>query len=401
MRNCLCVFGLRLTMKIKDIFVGIFISLYLWSLSGGSISILCQYHIVFVLYLYGTMLTVAPLFSKHRFRKIVMVVGCVLQLVYLLMIYRMGQDCVNNVLVLAAVNGIANGMYYCIYNLYEAEGIDNDARIKVTGRYDVINAIVSVAFPILAGLVIDKYGMRSGIVSVAVISVLAIILAALYKDNGQSIGTKFSFSKMFEILSIIPKGKAKYMTAMSCDLFRGFINSYGSFDIFISVWTMIAFSTATQVGSVSGISTCFKIIFGLVFSKFGLKLHKKNITMFYVLRGIVVASLISMAVTGNVIGLIVMTVSLKCSEAVESPIYGCGLSTLSNSGELTKYKSEFYVSLETILTIARLTGYSMLWVWGRNNTTITLAMCIIVYSITLIITPAVEDRLYRFAYNIE
>lgn len=387
-------------MKLLNIFTDIFVALYLWDLSDGSVSILCKYYMIFVLGVYSTMLIMGPLFSTRRVRKIILILGKILQLSYLVMVYMFGSSCVNHVISISAMHGVSSGMYYCIYNIYEAEGIANEARTHVIGKYGAIEGVISIVFPIVAGIVIGTYGMNAGLIAAIVITVISMLFAIIYKDDGVSIGHKFSVKEMFKAASNTRNGKDRVKAAFECDLCRGLINSYGSFDLFIQVWTMIAFTTASSVGSVSGFSTAFKILFSLVFAKWGSRLHKKNMAVYYLLRTAVVFSLISMGLTGSILGLLVMTLTLKCSGAIESPIYGCGNATASNSGNLSNYKSEYYITLETGLTISRLTGYGMLWLWGCFNNGIMLAVCIVVYSLVLLITPAVEDKLYRLTYDV-
>lgn len=398
MRNSLCVVGLRLIMKIRNIFVDVFMTLYLWSLSDGSVPTLCRYYMVFILCIYLTMSITGPLFSKRRSRKILLVIGCILQVIFLVLVYKFGNYCIDHVVLLAMVNGFADGSYYCIYNLFEAEGISGRSRHSIFGIYESLSAATSVVFPIIAGVVIYRYSMNIGVLVVLTLMLISVLVAIMYRDNGDSVGKKFSYHKLFTELKKSGDGVCKLKYAVVNDLCRGMINSFGSFTLFISVWTMIAFSDASEVGAISGISYGFKALFGLVFAKWGSKIHKKNMFVYIALRIALVASLISMGITGSFVGLMIMTLTLKCSDAIESPVCGCGLNTILNTSELSNYKPEFLILLETALTVSRIFGYGLLWLWGFYNNGVMLSICITVYSVILLITPFIQDRLYKLAY---
>lgn len=401
MRNALCIFGLRFTMKIRNMFVDIFVTLYLWNLSNGSIPVLCKYYNTFVICILFTMLICAPKFSKRKLRKHLLMFAVVMQLMYLILIYSMGTACVDRVILIAAFSGISCGMYYSVYNLYEAEGVDNESRHKFLGRYQVIDALACVGFPIVSGYLIQKFGMDIALISVMVITVISFVFAAAYNDNGSSLSVEFSFRNMLKALHTTDNGELKLKTSLRCCLVRGMTVSYGSFELFISVWTMIAFTTALKVGSMSGVGNAFRILFGLIFARFGMKIHKQNIAVFYVLRIMTVVAIIVTALTGSVASLIMISLAFKCSGAVDSPVHGCALQTIVNSGDLSKYKSEFYLCNEHALTLARVAGYSLLWVWGYIGSDYMLAVCVVVYSVLLLLGPATEDRLYRLAYKVD
>lgn len=401
MRNCISILGLRITEKMLNIFTSIFVTLYLWDLSDGSVPILCKYYIVFVLMAYLSLTFMSFIFLKNKRRKYVLIFGKLLQLSYFILIYVLGTECINNIIMLAAIRGIATGSYYSIHNLYDAEGIDNDIRPRVIGIYGILNGIASVGFPVLAGIVIELYGMQSGLIAAILITCMSILSAILYIDNGKSIGEPFSIKNMFHAIANVKKLRDGLEYAVKSDLCRGFINSYGSFNVFIQVCTMISFGAATQLGYISGISTGFTILFSMIFARWNNKIHDKNIKVYMLLRTLVVASLIGMGITGNIIGLIIMTIALNCSDAIESPIYECGIATLSDSSILSKYKPEFYVVVDTFLVLSRMTGYGLLWLWGTFNNQFMLTICIFIYSIILLITPAAEDKLYRAAYDIK
>lgn len=401
MRNMLCIAGMRITMKIRNMFVDIFVALYLWNLSDGSVPTLCRYYSTFVGSLFITMIICAPSFSKRRIRKYILMFSCILQFLYLLLVYRLGTECVNHIMLIATASGVSGGSYYCVYNVYESEGVSNEARHSFMGKYEVVSALVSILFPIASGFLIQAFGMRAALIAVMVITVISFIFVSLYVDRGASLRTEYSYKKMIDALRNTENGWRKLRAAFLCDFVRGMLNSYGSFDLFISVWTMTAFATASKMGTVSGLSTAFTVLFGIVFARRGSKLHKKSMTAYYALRAVVIVSMIAMVLTGNVIYLLVMTLAIKCSDPIEKSVYGCALQTIANSGDISKYKSEFFVVLEHGLSLSRVSGYSLLWFWGYVGNTQMLAACIITYSIFLIASPIIQDRLYRMAYKVD
>lgn len=112
-------------------------------------------------------------------------------------------------------------------------------------------------------------GMQSGLIAAIFITCISILFAVFYVDNGSSIGELFSFREMLCTAMSDEELKSGMKTAIKADLCKGCINSYGSFELFIRVWTMISFAAAVQLGSISGISTGFKILFSMIFAKWG------------------------------------------------------------------------------------------------------------------------------------
>lgn len=400
MKNSLCVLGLRLTMKLRYIFITIFVTLYMWDLSNGSIAIISQFYMSYVVMIFIAMTAGAYTLSTHKNRKLLLNLGNILQFVYLLLVYKLGAQCINYAVLLGMLNGMAEGTYYCIYNIYETEGISNESRTKVMGIYYAINAIVSVIFPIAAGFVIDNFGMETGLLVVLAIIFISIVISLIYKDNGTSIGHKFSIKTLFNRLNT-KDDKQKLVTAIKLNFCKGFLNSTGSFELFTSILIMTLFTTATNVGSVSGISTAFQVIFSLTFAKWAAKMHKANMSILNFLQALTIfaMSMVVLNTNTSVYWLFIMNLAIRCSYAIESPINACSQANITNQGNIAEYKSEYYLVLDMSLVVSRLTGYIMLLVYGLFNNAITLNICLVVYSTAMIVLPFYTNKLYKIAYS--
>lgn len=211
---------------------------------------------------------------------------------YAAVLVCIGSECIHYIAPLALMQGFGCGMYYIIYNQYEAEGLSDDlsARASFFGIYNSVSTITKVVYPFVTGFLMDRFGITPVGIVCGISSLSAILFTAVYKDNGYK--GRVSFKQYFKMLTKDNEAKKSVICFAACDFFRAFTCSYASFSLFVSI-CLIGFSkNAGAFGSANSALFLLSMAFSTCFGRMATKRQaiiwnmQKVLQVFMVVSGI-------------------------------------------------------------------------------------------------------------------
>lgn len=397
MRNTICTLGLNLTASITNLFTSLFVTLYLYDLSSGDVMVLCKYWVSFCLSLLTAMFIHSHLFSKSRHRKWLEIIGSSGRLLFLVALVLLSESSVAYIIPLGILNGFFTGTYYTTHNIYDIEGIQEDIRRRVIGIYEILNMSMKIVFPLLSGWLIYKWGMASGVVCVICLSCISVLFSILYKDEGDSIGGKFSIKRLFNSISSNRDTQETMSMFFSGCVYRGVIISYGALDIFLSVFMFKVFHTSLSVGLLNSLCNLIAILFSFIFAAYSKRLGRK-VSMLNFGSWVVIAMLMFLLLVN--VSPVVMTILLgvfSITRCIDSCVYFSSRNSFINSKDLASYRQEIYLVGECFLTVGRMIGFLLLYLYGLNE--VFLPICLCLYGLALVLMGGAQRKFYNKQYK--
>lgn len=365
--------GMRLSHKVFDLSLDLFVTLYLWNETGQNLGLLCLYRGVFSIAVFAAMMAFVYISRSHK-RKWIMAGGRCMLLVYIVMLISFGPASADHIPILAIIHGIGTGMHYVIYNQYEAEGLSGNLseRSRFIGLYEAASAVIKAAYPFLTGILMDKFGILPVGIFCIISSLLVILFAILYDDKGCT--GKVSFRNYF---SYLQKNSdiaydAKYFAA--CDFFRAFTCSYASFSLFTNVCLMSLSENAVTFGAANSALFILSVCFGLVFKQ--IATEKQSVLWVGQVAMLILLSIFGMGIfstpySGMFFGVFMLLWNFYLVS--DSMVYGTATGLFAKC-EVTDYITECFVVNEFVLTIGRVIGYTGLWLlWEKAGNLILTA----------------------------
>lgn len=358
--NAAAIAGMRLSHKVFDLSLDLFVTLFLWNEAGHDLGLLCLYRCIYVVGIFLAMISSVKM-SRMRGRKWIMAGGRVLLLVYTAMLVAFGHESIRHIAPLAAMHGIGCGLYYVIYNQYEAEGVSGSlsGRSGFLSIYQSVSTVVKALYPFLMGVLMDRFGLLPVGISCAISSLSVILCAVWYDDQGCK--DKVSFSTYFRYLKKNKDAKHSALWFAACDFFRAFTFSYASFSLFLSVCLMDFLGGADSFGAANSLLFLFAMAFSLCFKRLATRKEKTIWTGQKLLLAMMVLSGLYMFLGQNAefsFGLFLLF--FNSYEVTDSMVYSTATGMFAKC-MVSGHISECFVVNEAVLTVGRILGYAALW----------------------------------------
>lgn len=349
---------LRLAQKVSDLSISLFVTLYLWDVTGNDLFTICKYKIAFVLSVLAAMFAFIYL-SKHPKRKLIMIAGRLVQLVYAVVLTVLGDSCIQFIIPLGILDGVGTGMYYVIYNQWEVEGASNTfyGRSRYQGVGAGLSAIIKIGFPIITGYLVSMFGMTCIFCYLMLVEATTLIMAIMYKDTATKGLPKVSFTGYFK--SLTSDGVRDMKLYAFIDMFRGIIRSYGSFELFVQICLLGYFAGSVEFGTANSVVYLMTMVIGFGFSSICKRGDNVPATSVRVLWLAYFVAGVAAMVSGKGSVFIAFVVVYNILLQVESLMYGTatGCCVLKHAKD---YMTEAYVINECFLVIGRVLGYGSL-----------------------------------------
>lgn len=353
MKNFNVLFTLKVLKNILWNFLDSFFILYFLEISYNNIFTLGIYKLISITVLY-IMIFIFKNISKSKKRVYLLKAGIVFEFIYFLLILLLKEQVIKYIIILGIIYGVAEGLYFSIYDVFESEGIDNKDRNKFSGYYIFIKSIISIIFPLIFGILISKDGFNACILLVLAIVILMIVMSFLFKDvffyNDKKTNIK-QYIKLINNNTLIKKVYKIY-------IFYGFTYSLGALSSIVTLFILKVFNNSFTLGIFTSVFSIITCIIGILFSK---KINKYKYNKY-----------ISISMSFNIISFLVMI--LKCNyitvilfylfQTISKTLLGLindnTVANISNMKVIKEnYKIEYFLGCETALFIGRFISYSI------------------------------------------
>lgn len=381
MNNYKILFGLRILKNIINNFLDSFLVLYFLDISDSNILSLGIYKLVSILTIYIVIFFTKNL-TKTKNRTNLLRTGIILDFVYFLTIILLKDKVINYIYLVGLLYGLSAGFYYSVYNILESDGVTNEERAKFTGRYTSVEAILSIAFPIIFGSLISAKGFLKSLIVVLILVVLRIFLSFKFKDKNIPKSNKVNLKHFNQLL----KKDKKFKQIFKVEFLNGVVFSEAAFSYIITIFIVKVFSNSFKLGIFTSIFNIITFFVGIIFAKFLKK--KQYATSIKITMIFTIISLFIMIWNCNAITIVLFNLFLTISRTLNSLIIGNSLHDLSNDKKIKKeYKSEYWLTTETFVALGRTLSAISFILFSYFNVTImiiTYAIFLIIFTINIV-----------------
>lgn len=342
------LFILRILKNVLTGFVESFFVLYFLDVSDNNILPLGIYKLIAVTAIYGAIFFVRNL-AKSKYRVHLMRVGIFLDLAYFCTIILLKNRLVDYIYIVGVFYGLEEGIYYSVYNMIESDEITNEERAKFTGTYTAVQAVLSIAFPLVFGSLIFGNGFIKSLALVVAIVLIRIFFSLYLKPKGIPKEKKTNIKKYLQRTETIPLFKQLYIT----EFFYGVIFTEGAFAYIVTIYIVRVFSNSFSLGIFTSLFSLVTCVIGMLFAKCMKKEHYGPAIRISMVLTVICLMVMMMNCRAETIVLfnLFYTVSKTLGTLINENIQA----DLSNFENIRKeYKVEYWLANETCFFAARL-----------------------------------------------
>ncbi len=369
------LFMLRTTEKVAALFTNIFVSMYFLDISDGNILNLSLFHIAHCSFIFIIMFLCRNIL-KSKYRRYMIYIGKVFQLLYLFLFVFLKEGIVNYSLLVGTVLGLSEGTYFGAYNIWETEGISYENRKGFLGRYNIVKGIISIIFPICSGWIIYRFGFSASAVIVIFATVISIMSGFFYSDTiNDTIKTK-----VFNLLSFLSsaRNEKRFKDLVLAQVGNGLTYSSGAFSLVITLYTIRVYNTSIKLGIITTIVNIFTILLGFVMKS---KLNKKAFYMvnaYCLITGLLVFFFIVMIINPNYITIPIFKLCTELHDTLGTMEDSVAYANIVNKSEYIKpFVEEYVIFMELVLFVSRVVGFILLIIYALTNVDFILWMFIV------------------------
>lgn len=342
------LFILRILKNVLTGFVESFFVLYFLDVSDNNILPLGIYKLVAVTAIYGAIFLTRNL-AKSKYRVHLMRVGILLDLAYFCTIIFLKERLVDYIYIVGVLYGLEEGIYYSVYNMIESNEITNEERAEFTGTYTAVQAVLSIAFPLVFGNLIYTNGFIKSLALVVAIVLIRIFFSLYLKPKETPKEKKTNIKEYLQRTKSIPSFKQLYIT----EFLYGIIFTEGAFAYIVTIYIVRVFSNSFSFGIFTSLFSLVTCIIGMLFAKCMKKEHYGpaiRISMMFT-----VICLIIMMTDCRAETIILFNLFYTVSKTLGTLINENIQADLSNFENIRReYKVEYWLSNETCFFAARI-----------------------------------------------
>lgn len=342
------LFILRILKNVLTGFVESFFVLYFLDVSDNNILPLGIYKLIAVTAIYGAIFFTRNL-AKSKYRVHLMRVGIFLDLAYFCTIILLKNRLVDYIYIVGVLYGLEEGIYYSVYNMIESDEITNEERAGFTGTYTAVQAVLSIAFPLVFGSLIYANGFIKSLALVVAIVLIRIFFSLYLKPKGIPKEKKTNIKKYLQRTETIPLFKQLYIT----EFFYGVIFTEGAFAYIVTIYIVRVFSNSFSLGIFTSLFSLVTCVIGMLFAKCMKKEHYGPAIRISMVLTVICLIVMMMNCRAETIVLfnLFYTVSKTLGTLINENIQA----NLSNFEDIRKeYKVEYWLANETCFFAARL-----------------------------------------------
>ncbi|WP_416825369.1 MFS transporter [Ectobacillus polymachus] len=324
----------------------IFVNIFLYKVSQNLYEVALFNFVSYVVWM-PTFLY-AGILSKKINRKISIVIGSILQLVFYLCIILFGKASVDMVIPLGIIFGVGSGFYWLSVNVLTVDYTNNNNRDWFNALNGIFHSISQMIGPLAAGWIVVMFPGFMGYKTIFTLSFLfflASMLLTFFLPNTKEKNV-FDYKSMFRMYG---NKEWRYMAYVFSSLaFRDGVLSF-----IIWIWVYMVTKSEGLLGNYAFITTAFSVITFYIIGRFGRQERKWNFIVWASL--LLSLSIFLLVFHINYITLLVYGLtSAVCTPLFQIPFNTLSLNSISKFDENGKLRIEMVVSRELALSVGRI-----------------------------------------------
>lgn len=364
--------------KIIDIFLGPFLTSYLFKTAVENIKVISIYNVLSYAAIAVVSLIIGKIL-KNKYQMEIFRVGMISKFVQLAILIILGNNVINYIWVLAIISGFSTETWSFPLNLFSSKLILNEEKKNFVVYKTILNNLVKILVPFILGTVINAKSFEVAAVIIFILSIIQILLSLKiqFKAEDNNECKKLNLKK--EIDNIRNNSKLKRFYKMK--FFKGMAYE-GALDTAVTLLIIMSFNSDFSLGIITSIISILTMLSSYLYKKVKTK-EKMNLLIFSSCIIIFISSITLLFVTNGYTIIIYNLIFgfflqfIMISEEVETLKF-TNSSVINNTNRV-----ETYVILEMFLNAGRIISYVLLFIVGMYNSLYLLKLLIILLIISV------------------
>lgn len=364
--------------KIIDIFLGPFLTAYLFKVAVENIKIISMYNILSYIAISVVALIIGRIL-KNKYQMQIFRIGMISKFIQLAILIILGDNVVNYIWILAIVAGFSMETWSFPLNLFSSKLVSNDEKKDFIVYKTILNNLVKVLIPFLFGSIISIKSFETTTIIIFILSFIQILLSFKMKFKMKNNNENKKLDIIKEVNHI--KNNIKLQRFYKMKFFKGMAYE-GALDTAVTLLIIMSFNSDFSLGVITSIISLLAMLSSYVYKKF--KNQEKMKLLIIVSYVIILISSIALVFITNrytIVGYnLIFAFFLQfimVSEEVQTLKF-------TNSDVINdSNRVETYVLLEMFLNIGRIISYILLFVVGIYNNLYLLEILIIFLVISI------------------
>lgn len=364
--------------KIIDIFLGPFLTAYLFKVAVENIKIISMYNILSYIAISVVALIIGRIL-KNKYEMQIFRIGMISKFIQLAILITLGDNVVNYIWIMAIVAGFSMGTCSFPLNLFSSKLVLNDEKKDFIVYKTILNNLVKVLIPFLLGSIISIKNLETTTIIIFILSFIQILLSFKMKFKIQNNKESKKLDIIKEVNHI--KNNIKLQRFYKMKFFKGMAYE-GALDTAVTLLIIMSFNSDFSLGVITSIISLLAMLSSYVYKKFkNQEKMKLLIIVSYVI--ILISSIVLVFITNRytIVGYnLIFAFFLQfimVSEEVQT------LKFINSDVINDSNRVETYVLLEMFLNIGRIISYILLFVVGIYNNLYLLEILIIFLVISI------------------
>lgn len=366
--------------KIIDIFLGPFLTAYLFKVAIDNIKIISIYNI-FSYVVVAVFALIIGKVIKNKYKMETFRLGMISKFIQLLLIVVLGDKVVEHIWLLAVMAGFSTEAWSFPLNLFSTTLVKENEKETFVVYKSILNNLCKVLVPFLLGTIISIKSFTITAIIILALTFIQIIISLFIEDNMVENKTNEKLHVIDEFKKI--KNDRKLKRFYNMKFFKGLAYE-GALETAVTLLIIIAFKSDFSLGIVTSITSLLAVFSSWIYKKIN---NEKKLNSIVIFSSIIILlfSILLVFLTNNttiVIYNLVFSFFLQFIMVLEE------VKTLkfTNSNVITeKNRVETFILLEFFLNLGRIIGYLLLLITGLffNVYLLEIVIIILVFAIIL------------------
>ena len=377
-RNTKLLLIINTIRKIIDIFLGPFLTAYLFRIAVENIKILSIFNIFSYIVIAVIALIIGRIL-KNNYEMQIFRIGMISKFIQLVILILLGDNVVNYIWILAVISGFSMETWSFPLNLFSSKLISNNEKKNFVVYKTVLTNLSKVLIPFLLGSIISMKSFETTAIIILILSFIQILLSFKLKFiRTNSENKKLNLIKEINLIKTNKKVKRYFMMKF----FKGMAYE-GALDTAVTLLIIISFNSDFSLGIITSIISLLAMISSYIYKKVKNQ-DKMNILIIISCIIILLSSIILVFITNqytiigyNLIFAFFLQFIMVAEEVQTLKFTNSDIINDSN-------RVEIYVLLEIFLNAGRIISYILLLIVGIYNELYLLEILIIFLVLSIV-----------------
>lgn len=359
--------------KIIDIFLGPFLTAYLFKVAIENIKIISIYNIFSYIVIVIIALFIGRIL-KNKYEMPIFIIGMISKFIQLAILIILGDNVVNYIWVLAIIEGLSMETWSFPLNLFSSKLVSNDEKKTFVVYKTIISNLVKVLIPFLLGTVISIKSFKATAMIILILSFIQILLSfkmTIKVENNNNKNKKLNLTKEVNYIKNNKKLKRFYMMKF----FKG-MSYIGALDTAVTLLIIMSFNSDFSLGIITSIISLLAMLSSYMYKRIKNQ-EKMKVIIIISFIIIFISSVILVFLTNQytIVGYNLIFAFFLQFIMVEEEVQTL---KFTNSDVINdSNRVETYVLLEMFLNAGRVISYILLFIIGIYNKLYLLEILIV------------------------